>query len=159
MSTISFKDLKSGIVKLITSKTPVEVSGPPPEEGSALDGMDMLTLSLDGVAVMLTHCAPVQADRVFLFCDFGDPPPELELAALRRLMEMNFVMYRGNSPSFVRDPESGHVMLMSEVPMVIATPEDVLAYMHSLSKQALDWRKTYFLPEDALVAPTAQTLV
>lgn len=159
MTTKSFKELKAGLVKLIASQSSPEMTGPPPDESSALDGMDFLSVGLADVPIMLTYCEPVQADRVFLFCDFGSPPPELELVAMRRLMEMNFVMYRGSSPCFVRDPESDHIMMLSEIPLAIATPEDTFAYMHGVASQAIEWRKNYFLPPEAHVASAPHAMV
>jgi hypothetical protein len=145
METRTFKDLKQGLLTLISERTGKPVEAPPADEGSVLDELDTLAASIDGVAIMLTYSESMRNDRAFVFTDFGPLPVGGEQPVMRRLLEVNFLLYRGEAPTFTIDPDSGHVMLMGEVPLAMATPELVLTYMREMSKQALEWRKTHFL--------------
>jgi hypothetical protein len=147
MAVGKFRELREGIITLLSQKSGKAFEGAPTEDNPLLKDLDTLAIAIDGVAMMLTYYEPAKGDRAFLFTNFGAIPPELELPALRRLLDINFMLYQGNAPSFAREPESGHVMLLGEIPLATATPETVLTYMRALSAQALEWRKDYLIAD------------
>ena len=147
MAVAKFRELREGIITLLSQKSGKAFEGAPTEDNPLLKDLDTLAIAIDGVPLMLTYYEPVKSDRAFVFVNYGVIPPELELAALRRLLEVNFMLYQGNAPAFTREPESGHVMLLSEIPLDSATPVTVLSYLRALSYQALEWRKGFFIPD------------
>ena len=158
MEENNFKKLKSELAEFLNSQGATQL-----DEGSSetsmLGDMDVLALTIDGVAVMLTHCAPIQADIAFVLCEFGQIPPEIELEAMRRLLDLNFILYRGHSPAFTRDPDSGGVVLMAEIPLSVATAPNVFYYMKSVVEQATEWRKTFFLGAPAPKLPELNGMI
>jgi hypothetical protein len=147
MAIGTFRELREGVIALLCQKAGKPSEGAPDADNPLLKDLDTVAVAIDGVPVMLTYYEAVKTDRAFVFTNFGAIPPELELAALRRLLDINFLLYQGNAPAFSRDPESGHVMLLGEVPLATATPEAVVSYMRALSAQALEWRKGYFIAD------------
>ena len=145
MAVAKFRELREGIITLLSQNAGKPFEGAPTEDNPLLKDLDTLAIAIDGVPVMLTYHEAAKADRAFVFTNFGEIPPEVELAALRRLLDINFILYQGNAPAFARDADSGQVMMLGEVPLATATPEAVLTYMRAMSVQALDWRKSYFL--------------
>jgi hypothetical protein len=156
MAIGKFRELREGVIALLSQKAGKAFEGAPTADHPFLKDLDTLAIAIDGVPVMLTYYEPVKADRAFVFTNFGAIPPELELAAMRRLLEINFMLYQGSAPAFARDPESGQVMLLGEVPLATATPEAVLMYMRAVAAQALEWRKGYFIAD--AVATSADSI-
>jgi hypothetical protein len=69
------------------------------------------------------------------------------LLALRRLLETNFLMYKGNAPAFVREPVSGHILLLGEVAYATASAQALVDVMCAFASQAKVWRKTFFVED------------
>ena len=103
MAVGKFRELREGIITLLSQQAGKAFEGAPTEDNPFLKDLDTLAIAIDGVPVMLTYHEPVKEDRAFVFTNFGAIPPELELAAMRRLMEINFMLYQGNAPAFTRD--------------------------------------------------------
>lgn len=150
----TFKALKQGVIDLICQQTGQAYKAPtvakePATSEPAPKGLDTLAMVIDGVGVAITHHADYKNDCAFVFTEFGQVPPELELAAMRKLLDVNFLLYRGGAPTFTRDPDSGRIVLLSEVPLNQATPAVVLHYLRQLVAQALQWRSDHYLDESA----------
>lgn len=150
----TFKALKQGVIGLICQETGQAYKAPPACDDTANDesvphGLDTLALAIDGVGVALTYHADYKNDCAFVFTEFGSIPPEQELEVMRKLLDVNFLLYRGGAPTFSRDPDSGRIMLLSEIPLDAATPAMVLHYLRQLVSQALQWRSGHYLEQDA----------
>lgn len=161
----TFEALKQGVIDLICQQTGRAGQAPPTARAPATDqpapkGLDTLALVIDGVGVALTYHADYKNDCAFVFTEFGSIAPEQELDVLRKLLEVNFLLYRGGAPTFTRDPDSGRIVLLSEIPLQQATPAMVLHYLRQLVSQALQWRSEHYLGQDAPARPPNQaTLV
>jgi hypothetical protein len=153
MAVGTFRELREGVIALLSQKSGNGFEGEFTADHSLLKDLDTLAIAIEGVPVMLAYYETVKADSAFVFTNFGAVPPELELAALRRLLEINFILYQGSAPAFAREPESGDVMLLGEVPLATATPETVLSYMRAVSAQALEWGKGYFIGDSGATSP------
>lgn len=132
-----FTQLKQGLIDCVNAENGKSTR---PE-----DEDDSLALMVDSVGMLLTY-KPEMTDRcAFVFCDFGRVSPASELKALRRLLEINLLMYRGGAPTFARDPDSGHIMLLCEVPLDLATPDMLMTYLKQLSVHARQWQQEHHL--------------
>lgn len=150
----AFKSLKQGVIDLICQQTGQAYKPPPAAKTPATDepaptGLDTLAVVIDGVGVALTYHADYKNDCAFVFTEFGSIPPEQELEVMRKLLDVNFLLYRGGAPTFTRDPDSGRIVLLSEIPLQQATPAMVLHYLRQLVSQALQWRRDHYLEQDA----------
>lgn len=155
----AFKALKQGVIDLICQQTGQAYKAPagarePNTDEPAPNALDTLALAIDGVGVALTYHADYKSDCAFVFTEFGSIPPEQELAVMRKLLDVNFLLYRGGAPTFTRDPDSGRIVLLSEIPLPQATPASVLHYLRQLVSQALQWRSDHYLEQE----PPAQLL-
>jgi len=153
MSTAAFRELREEIIKLLAEKSGKPIDPPPADSAyNVFDELDTVALSIDSVPVMLTYHQAARDDRAFVFAGFGVVPADLELAALRKLLEINFILYQGNAPTFARDPDSGHIMFLGEIPLAGARADQVLFYMHEVAKQGREWRSNFFLGIPPLAA-------
>lgn len=118
------------------------------------DDMENLALAIDDVSFLLCHSRAAQPDRAFLYCEFGPLPATRRAEALERLMEMNLIFFRGNSPLFGRDPVNGNVLFCSEILFAAVTPEIVLESLRHIAAQAQLWRRTHFLDDTPEVPGT-----
>jgi hypothetical protein len=139
-----FRRLRQGVVEAVNAQAGL-TARPAGVEAPADDDPESLALVIDGIGMLITYKAEVHDRCAFVFTEFGRVTPEDELPALRRLLDINFLMYRGGAPAFTRDPDSGHILLLCEVPLDVATPTTVLAYLHQLSGHARQWRQGHYL--------------
>ncbi|MBK4736965.1 CesT family type III secretion system chaperone [Noviherbaspirillum pedocola] len=121
------------------------VAGSPPPRHPQPDGMESLALAIAGVSFLLCHAGATHADRAFLFCEFGPLPETRRVEALERLMEMNLIFFRGNSPVFGRDPINGNILFCSEILFASVSAELLLETLRHIATQAQLWRQTFFL--------------
>jgi hypothetical protein len=111
------------------------------------DDMESLALAIGDVSFLLCHARLRQPDRAFLYCEFGTLPEARRAEALERLMEMNLIFFRGNSPAFGRDPVNGTILFCSEITFAAVTPETVMESLRHIAAQAQLWRLSHFLDE------------
>ena len=148
MAVKNFEELKLGVCK--------QLGAPVPDNGEDGANEDAFMLTIGDVAVMTVHSPKTNPDRAFLFCDYGDVPEDIELFVLRRLLEMNFLLYRGNSPAFCRDVTSGHIMLMGELLFATTTPASALEIMQRFAAHVKEWRRTHFVEDLVMDDPAAR---
>jgi hypothetical protein len=146
MSVESFEDLKKGLCNLLGQ--PSEALNDESQDGDLSGtGVDGFALMTDDAAVTLCQFPDVRTDRAFLICDYGDVPEDLELLVLRRVLETNFLMYRGNSTTFAREPVTGHLLLLGEVLFATATADSVLEAMQRFADGVKEFRKGHFVED------------
>ncbi len=141
MAVQNFEELVRGLCATLGADVPAMSADPGEPQG--------LNFEVSGVAVVVAYAPEVRDDRVFVFCRFGAVPEAQERAALRRLLEVNFILFRGNAPVFSIDPTNGEVIFGYEGLLTLLTPEAVVESMERIAEQALKWRETWFLDEDA----------
>lgn len=132
-----FSRLKQGLIDHVNVQNGTSAS---PE-----DEEDSLALVIDSVSMLLIYKPEVTDRCAFVFCDFGPASPASELQALRHLLHTNLLMYRGGGPAFGRDPDSGHILLLCEVPLELATPATLMTYLQQLSSHARAWQQEHHL--------------
>lgn len=125
-----------------------EMVGVPPASvwlGAAPQGCRIATFR-----VMDTECVLSQqstrADRLFVHCGFGPMPMARTSDALVALLQLNLVMYGGNSPAFAMDPER-NVLLCMELRLEELDAHTLVQTLESLVVQAMGWRKVWLLNE------------
>ena len=117
------------------------------EMGLALDPTSgLLRLDLNGVPFMFAH-DPAQwgEENVALVCDFGPAPTENRCAILQALLAVNRDMHGLHSPVFSMDPDSGHVLAMSALPLTGLDPAQTMQTMIKHVAVAANWKQSYFL--------------
>jgi hypothetical protein len=151
MAINNIEELKVGLCCLLG--LPI----PPADSANYLaDGQTAFTLKIDDVCLTVAYSETIRNDRAFIFCSYGEAPADLELFILRRLLETNFILYRGNTPSFSRDPASGHIMLQAELVFAQTNPEHALQIMKQFAEHVTQWHKTHFI-EDFVNAGAVQS--
>lgn len=140
MSVEKFEELKNGLCELLGTPVPAA-----PEDMQEPRG---LNFEVSGVSIVVAYAPEVRDDRVFVFCRFGAVPEAQETAALRRLLEVNFILFRGNAPVFSVDPTNGDVVFGYEGMLDQLNPEAVLDSMERIAAQALKWRENLYLEDD-----------
>jgi len=143
MAVESFEELVNGLCATLGADVPELASDPSEPQG--------LNFEVSGVPIVVAYAPEVRDDRVFVFCRFGPIPESEERAALRRLLEVNFILFRGNAPVFSIDPTNGEVVFGYEGLLSLLTAEAVVESMERIAEQALKWRSTYFLDDDSPV--------
>lgn len=127
------------------------VHGLSQEMGMELDpSPGLLRLDLNGVPFMIAH-DPAQwgEENVAVACDFGAVPQENRCAILEALLAANRDMHGLHSPVFAIDPDSGHVLAMSALPLEGMDPEQTMLTMMKHVAVVDSWRQTYFLQPEA----------
>lgn len=113
-----------------------------------------LTLQDTPVTVLTRPLVDADADAAFVVVELGTLPPELELAALRQLMEANFALLGRDAPCFSRHPVSQKVLLQWQFGMATATPAGLHAGILRAVALAADWLD---LAREGLARPAAPT--
>ena len=98
-----------------------------------------------GIKLALSSMPELRVDRAFLFCDFGKVPKKQEALILRKLLEINFSLYFGNSPCFLRNPETGHIVLGCEILFEHIDQTSLKDLIDNVTHQAILWKENYFL--------------
>ena len=140
MAVETFEELVKGLCAVLGAPVPKLSDDPAEPQG--------LNFEVSNVPIVVAYAPEVRDDRVFVFCRFGPVPESHERAALRRLLEVNFILFRGNAPVFSIDPTNGEVVFGYEGLLSLLTPETVVESMERIAEQALKWRDTLYLDED-----------
>jgi hypothetical protein len=111
------------------------------------DGMWSATLCMRGVDVTLMQYEDRQPGAVFLIADFGPMPEELGVGGWLTLLDANLLHSGADSPSYGRNPETGHVLLQMPVRLDSATAGHVHEVITALVETALQWRHDSFGPD------------
>lgn len=113
------------------------VDAPTLEAGDA--GHVAFTLALQGTRMTVLARPQVDADTAYIVVELGPLPPELELPALRQLLEANFALLGRDAPCFSRHPASGAVLLQWPFALGTATPAGLHAGLLRAAALAADW--------------------
>lgn len=116
-------------------------------------GLFAFTLTLQGTPVTVLTRPLVDADAAFVVVELGTLPPELELPALRQLMEANFALLGRDAPCFSRHMVNQKVLLQWHFALATATPAGLRASILRAVALAADWLD---LAREELARPSAQ---
>ena len=144
MSVTHLQLLCDGLCALLGVDAPTLESG--------YRGLVAFTLTLQGTPVTVLQQPQSDADMAFVVVELGAVPPELELAALRQLMEANFALLGRDAPCFSRHPASRKVLLQWQFAIATATPARLHAGLLRAAALAADWLE---LARDGLPHPPA----
>ena len=101
-------------------------------------------LKVEGTPVSLFHGGPLNERYLVSFCDFGEIPTENEADFLRAALETNMMLIGNGMPHFVVNPETRHLLLVSQTPLQGLMAEDLLATLTSQVISSGVWRNTQF---------------
>lgn len=108
---------------------------------SAPAGCRVATFRVMDTECVLSHRS-VMADRLFIHCGFGPMPVARTADALMALLQLNLVMYMGNSPAFAMDPDR-NVLLCMELRLAELDASTLVQTLEDLAVQASGWRKAW----------------
>jgi len=114
-------------------------------DGEALDGLEF---DYQGTAIKMVESSIDAGASVLVFCIFGVPPPQRELSALRRLMEINLFLSHDGHGSFGCDPDTGAVTFRFEHPLAALHIEALMVTLGMIAGQAAEWRLGLFLDDE-----------
>ena len=101
-------------------------------------------VEIDGVDFYLSHKEETDPEVLIIYCDFGSPKKDRLLDVYRALLEANMTIYGSNSPAFMLSP-TGNVALAYHYHLEQVAPEQLLGLFTTLTEQAKEWNKHYFL--------------
>lgn len=125
-----------------------EMVGVPPAsvwQGAAPQGCRIATFRVMDTECVLSHRL-IMADRLFIHCGFGPMPVARTTDALVALLQLNLVMYGGNSPAFAMDTER-NVLLCMELSLEAMGVNTLVQTLENLAMQASGWRKAWLAHE------------
>jgi hypothetical protein len=108
---------------------------------------DACHVEVNDVAFTVTYREQVDPDNVTIYCDFGEPPPELREGALLRVLETNVNLYCNNSPVFGINPETRHVILMIPAPISKLGIGSLVGIMVNVGSYVKLWRDKFFMTD------------
>jgi hypothetical protein len=93
------------------------------------------------------------ASSLYLYCDFGELPPEQTEAALKRLLEINLFLYGRDAPTFVFNSVTAHVLLACRLEQTGLTAQRFVQSLREMGVYAREWQASYFLANEEVVSP------
>jgi hypothetical protein len=102
-------------------------------------------VAVGDVVFSLIYSEQVNADMIFIYCDFGEVPRDREADAYRVLLEANMFLYTGSGPSFTVSSETGRVVLAEHHRIDGLDPKALREILVKMSEQAMAWRLDHFL--------------
>lgn len=104
-------------------------------------GCQIASFKVEEIECTLSHRS-ITVDRLFLHCKFGPLPDARCSDAMLALLQLNLIMYGGNSPAFAVDPER-NVLLCMEMKLEGLDAATLVQTLESLVMQAMGWRKVW----------------
>lgn len=106
-------------------------------------------LCIDGIDFTFLHTRGSCADRVLIYCNFGEISEEADVNAFLDLLKCNLLMYSGGtSPAFSCLPGTRQVILISSTAIEGMNPVELLSTLQSFAANAARWRqKNWRFPE------------
>lgn len=108
-------------------------------------GCQIASFKVEEIECTLSHRL-ITLDRLFLHCKFGPLPDARCADAMLALLQLNLIMYSGNSPTFAVDPER-NVLLCMELKLEGLDAAALVQTLESLVVQAMGWRKVWLQNE------------
>jgi hypothetical protein len=124
---------------------------PPSFEG--LRPLDPIAFRVEVNDVKFSMSYTVHADdMVCVTACFGRIPEEKEVTVLYKMMELNLVLFTHSTSIFYVDPNTRNMMFGYRLELKDLTSSVLFDSFKAVSRQAHQWRKTYFLDEADLTA-------
>jgi hypothetical protein len=113
------------------------------------DSLDLIlqtgTLSCHDIPVTIL---PGMTDNsLAIYVQLGQPEPTQITSIYRRLLELNLLITHNHGEHLAIDPESGAAVYGFE--MAFSTAEQLWIRLQRATTQAIEWRSTFFLLEEA----------
>jgi hypothetical protein len=112
---------------------------PMPRLDTGRDGLEAITLDVDGVSLSVLHDALVDPELLFLVAELEAPPPDMERQGWLALLEANYWLRSEHAPAFSRNPESGHVVFQWTLPLADHTAESLHETVTTMTRLARQW--------------------
>ena len=150
MSTHTFESLCLGLCDIAQVPRIALDTGP--------QGSIAFHLKRKGVTVAVLHFPQACDDYAFLLFEFGAIPYDDPRAAriVLALLDCNFLVPDPWAPAFGRNPFTGDAAVRSVYPLAAASPVELLQKIDIGVDLALEWRRDYFLKQDAAGATDAR---
>jgi Tir chaperone protein (CesT) family len=106
------------------------------------------SLLADGVPFTLVNGAAGDESSLYAYCDFGALPHQQTVAVLKRLLEINLFLYGRDTPSFVFNPHTEHVLLACRMDRGTLTAQRFIQSLREMGSYARQWQATRFLTDE-----------
>lgn len=101
------------------------------------------------VLFTLAHSGDEMPAQAVLVADFGPLPQERSAEAIRKLLEINFFTFSDpGCPAFVIQPDTGNVLLMQRIALLLVSAEGLRMLVENIAQHARLWRETFYLDMD-----------
>lgn len=111
--------------------------------------VEQCRFTVNDVLFTLAHSGDEMPDQAVLVANFGAPPTEKSEEAIRKLLEINsFTFSDPGCPSFVIQPDTGNVMLMQRIALLMVSAEGLRILVENVAQHANAWRQTFYLNTD-----------
>jgi Tir chaperone protein (CesT) family len=92
-------------------------------------------------------------DSLYVYCDFGCLPRDQTVAVLKRILEINIFLYGRETPSFVFNPSTEHILLACRMDRSGITAQRFMQSLREMSSYAHQWQATHFLSDEEIDSP------
>ncbi len=124
----------------------LEVAFPVLESNSAVP--PAMGFTYKGVTIGLMQASGTDDSQGMLMIDYGEPPELGQSEAFRTLLESNFFLASGRSPSFTINPASGHVVYVMGFSVDEADPTALCRNLDKLVSSVREWQEGRFTALD-----------
>lgn len=105
-------------------------------------------IEVDGNRFSLIYNETANLDALFIYCECGDPPLNLDIQTYRLLLKKNLFFYQDpNGPVFSISPDTDKIILVQHELLNSITAEVLSNKLILLSAQAKNWRDDLFQSE------------
>jgi len=112
-------------------------------------GARRFSVTLNDVVVEVSHDRQRRPGCAFITTTFGALPQDSQLAAVRALMDANYLMMGLGASVFCQEPESGRVLLQYALPLSEKTSVlDLYQGVQEVARYVRLWRQEHLLPAD-----------
>lgn len=110
------------------------------------------SFDVDGTLCAILFNDKVDADRCFVYADFGQPPAGNEAQVFYELLRQNFASAADPGPTYTVSTLTGHVVHVERFELKSTGAEALADAIANIAAKASDWRKTRFLTGDFALA-------
>ena len=111
------------------------------------------SFNVDEVECAVIYQSYIAPEHIHCYIDFGHPPGDQLDVVYDHLLKANYLQFASTKSNFSLSPHTGHVILMTVIPLSEATGKMLVDQLAHYAQQALSWRNTYLLADPGAIDP------